>query len=203
MNKDQQIDATALEETARTIHAGYTKYFAKLSYDGFRHCWLRAAALVLAFRVNPERFIEAQRTRRSHLDPEELVGAEAMTAYHQTERQRTDELIGLFRYSERYFVNLTTGGLWGAAAALGNPMLAFQATFRVVKMKLACTPEEAARVIQAYGKWAALEIRSSRPFRQDVQRAFPELDMDAFLEELDGVPDTSSASPDRQEARRQ
>ena len=179
--------ALALEERSRAVHAAYCKHFGKVGYDSFRDCWIKAAALVQACDADPDWFVESQKDQMSELDPEDLAHKDAKARYLRAYAERAKELIASFRYSEVDHDNLMKNTPWEPVPALFSPVLSFQSAFRVVYAKLIGVPEDVARVIGLYGRDAAAEIRSSKPFRLFIQAKFPKFDMTAFLDELDRV----------------
>jgi len=180
------------EGTARAIHKAYCKHFAKVGYDAFRDCWLRAATVVMMLECDPARFVEAQKTRRTDLDPEDLSAQDSFDCYCRVDRDLAKEMIESFEGSEKYLISLTAHNpCWVPETALYPLAMAFQSAFRVVYSKVNFTPEIASRIIQLHSSCAAEELRSSKRFIRYIQHRYPKLDIDAFLGELDHAAEAS------------
>ena len=176
-----------LEERAHAVHAAYCKHFGKVGYDLFSDCWIKAAGVVQACDADPDWFVESQKDQMPELDPEDLAHKDARARYLRAYAERAKELIYMFRYSEVEYANMVKNADLEPVSALIAMLLGFQSTFRVVKAKSIFVPEDAARVIGLHGREAAVEIRSSKHFRLFIQAKYPQLDMPAFLDELDRV----------------
>jgi hypothetical protein len=187
-----------LKAAACAIHAAYCKHFIEVGYDTFRDSWQKAAAFAQECNADPEWFVEAQKVRSCDLDPEDLELPSTMEVFRQAERELARDLIDGFRYSViTYNDDLRTGSdLVGRLRAV---LLPYQAAFRVVYAKLICVADDAARVIEIHGKPAAKEIRSSKLFRDFIHSKYPQLDIAAFLEELDRVSGAWWASLEEQQ----
>ena len=173
-----------LDSIARAIHSAYCECVANVDYDIFRGCWLRAAELAGVAEAYPRQYVEAQLRRHSELDPEDLASEEAVTTYRRFEFEQVKDLVDYYQYSESQMIGHASDNEGGMMLVL---MFNLQATFLVVHAKLHYSDEDAARVLEIFGKKAAEELRSSKWFQECVCKMNPQLDMDALLGEIDSV----------------
>lgn len=192
-------DEKNMEATATAIHTAYCKHFIEVGYDTFRDSWRRATELAQKCNADPEGFVAAQKDRSPDLDPEDLETDDSVNAYLKFDKERAQELIFGFNYSERELNSIQQRNLTPAQAEFMFMHASLQPTYMVFQAKAVCSEEQFLKFVKIYGEEAAAEIRSSKLFRQLLQAKYPQIDMDSFLDELDRESEAFRASSNDQQ----
>ena len=154
-------DVTSL---ARSVHEEFCRRFCRLGYAVFEKEWMAAARLAIELGAPVDEFVEAQKLRRSELEPEDLASLSAAIVYRRYRADTDNEILQNFIYSDDYRRRWLQGDATNTIEEfLLHPMLPVSCTYRVAGVLRFC-PDDAelvSRILDICGGDAVKDFEAS------------------------------------------